>query len=44
MPTPSGEGLNAAEVTTLLGGAGETRAETTRALETAESLNPDTES
>ncbi|MEF2279763.1 hypothetical protein V3W47_15825 [Deinococcus sp. YIM 134068] len=42
-PTPSGEGLNAAQVSALLGGS-EEQAETTRALESAEGQNPDTES
>lgn len=42
-PLPSGERLGGAEVTALVGG-GEGATQTTRALEAAEGLNPDTES
>ncbi|BDP40335.1 hypothetical protein DAETH_03040 [Deinococcus aetherius] len=44
VPTPSGDHLNAAEVTALLGGGGEDEVETTHTLKRAEGLNPDTES
>ncbi|PIG99245.1 hypothetical protein [Deinococcus sp. UR1] len=44
VPAPSGDALSAREVEALMGGADASMTEANRALDTAEGIDPDTES